>query len=374
MSKSKRHLDVTHAASSGGANAPRQAAGARYPLLDAVRLAAMLDVVSVHVTGQYLFWGAGVPAFIVMSIALAVRKAELPTLTQVVPRRAARVMVPWLVWSLLFGLSGWVSTLSNPAVGAGDVWYPWMVLAGTRIHLWFLPFIFVAEVLAVSALRPLRGVRTAVTAGGAVAMAVGLMCVTGWIHDLYAPQYEGMTMASTDPQERARFFGWMTRRCWLYGTVSLCLGVALGRTLSASSARGLRVMWAVSLAMLAAAVGLGDTTPPAAGVGWEVSASTASQWLAQATAFAAVVTAFQFSGRGWVGLERVAALSMGVYLLHKWVDLRLSDALLTPLAGPWVAEHLTWLTGGLGRVLLAWAVTSVLVAVMRRSRLMRPVL
>ena len=344
----------------------------RFPLLDVVRVAAMLDVVSIHVVDRPLFWAAGVPAFIVMSVALAVRRPDPLPLKTLVPRRADRVLVPWLWWSAVFGLSSLASTLTNPAVALSDTFYPWMGLAGTRIHLWFLPFIFVAEVAAALAVRRLRWVPTSWLVGGAVAAAVVLLSATGWLYDQVAPAYEGMTLGSPDAQERARFYGFMTHRCWLYGTVSVCLGVALGRVLSLSRRRGLRVLWAGSVAMLALAVVM-QAAGPQRLQNWGVSPSVAAQWLAQAVAFAVVTTGFQVTGRGFDRLEKVAALTMGVYLLHKWVDLRLADAELIFGAGQWTAS-IPWLTDGIGRTLLVWAATTVLVAALRRWRAMRRVL
>lgn len=64
---------------------------------------------------------------------------------------------------------------------------------------------------------------------------------------------------------------------------------------------------------------------------------------------------------------------MGVYLLHKWVDLRLADAELIFGAGQWTTS-IPWLTDGIGRALLVWAATTVLVAALRRWRAMRRVL
>ena len=86
-----------------------------------------------------------------------------------------------------------------------------------------------------------------------------------------------------------------------------------------------------------------------------------------------VTTGFQVTGRGFDRLEKVAALTMGVYLLHKWVDLRLADAELIFGAGQWTAS-IPWLTDGIGRTLLVWAAITVLVAALRRWRAMRRVL
>ena len=72
-------------------------------------------------------------------------------------------------------------------------------------------------------------------------------------------------------------------------------------------------------------------------------------------------------------MERVATLTMRVYLLRKWVDLRLADAELIFGAGPRAAS-IPWLADGIGCTLLVWAATTVLVAVLRRWRAMRRVL
>jgi hypothetical protein len=61
--------------------------------------------------------------------------------------RAERLMVPFVVWSAIFAIVHVVFAVKYhmPALG----WWDWnMLLTGTWIHLWFLPFAFIAAILA----------------------------------------------------------------------------------------------------------------------------------------------------------------------------------------------------------------------------------
>ena len=57
--------------------------------------------------------------------------------------RAARLLLPWVLWSVLYGALRTVEALRQ---GEGALaWFsPEMLLYGTWAHLWFLPFLFVA--------------------------------------------------------------------------------------------------------------------------------------------------------------------------------------------------------------------------------------
>ena len=130
----------------------------RYPLLDLLRVLAMGDIVSIHVTGRYLFAGLGLPVFIIAALTLAFRKPTLPKLGESARLRTRRVLWPWLVWSAAYGIGYVLLAVKSPDTSLRDLFDPWMVVAGTSVHLWFLPFIFVAELAALAALRCLHRV------------------------------------------------------------------------------------------------------------------------------------------------------------------------------------------------------------------------
>ncbi|MEM6854589.1 MAG: acyltransferase family protein, partial [Planctomycetota bacterium] len=153
---------------------PGPSGSPRYPVLDGLRIVAMMDIVSIHVTGHYLLWGMGLPVFIIVAVALGLRKPELPEwsgLRGAARKRAVRVLMPWVVWTVFFALNRmfWAGVDSEKTIAG--LFYPWMLLGGTSMHLWFLPFIFVAELAVLGLLAPLRRVPTGVLIAGATGLA-----------------------------------------------------------------------------------------------------------------------------------------------------------------------------------------------------------
>jgi hypothetical protein len=112
---------------------------ARNGLVDYGRFAAALGIVwfHTHVLGERVAYAA-LPFFLVL--------LTMPTGANVASR-AERLLVPFGVWSGIFAIVHVVLAVKYhmPALG----WWDWsMLLTGTWIHLWFLPFAFFAAVLA----------------------------------------------------------------------------------------------------------------------------------------------------------------------------------------------------------------------------------
>ncbi|MEM1107246.1 MAG: acyltransferase [Planctomycetota bacterium] len=363
------------------ANSPN--ASPRYPVLDALRVIAMLDIVSIHVTdpATYLLGGMGLPVFIITAVALSVRRPELPTWRRwpgAAWKRAGRILLPWVVWCVFFGISRALGGAMTPDRSVADYFYPWMWGSGTSIHLWFLPYIFVAELAVLGVLAPLRRVPTGLVIGGALALAGACVVWTGAVYDEHAAAYWAMSMDSDDYDERAKFFGWMVRKSWLFGTASVCLGVAVGRTLSLSAASRRRLFspqrWLLIGAVLL--VGLHFV--------WDryqnnplVHGHAIWQWWRQTWALLLVAAAMQFTGNTPKWLMRIAVLTMGVYLLHGWVNLRIDQGLrLLYDTSVW---RVLWPIGNVtenyyGRISSVWLLTLLFVALLRRNKTVRRVL
>lgn len=346
-------------------------------MLDMLRIIAMLDIVSIHVTGRYLLEGIGLPVFIIVAVALSVRKPILPAwdqLPEAASRRALRVLWPWGVWTAFFSLNLIFWAAFDPEETVRTLFYPWMLAGGTSVHLWFLPFIFVAELATLAVLHPLRRLPTRAVILGAVALAIGCVVMTGAVYDAARPIYGPLSMDSEIYAERAAFYGWTVRKSWLFGSASVCLGIAVGRTLSLhDSATPRRVL------LIAAAVGLGlyflwSRQMPGA----PIQGHAIWLWWRQFAALLAVAVAVQFTGSTPPWITRVAVLTMGIYLLHGFVASRLGDLLGSLYNTPAWSSFL-WPIGSvlhhpLGKLSLVWLLTAGLVAVLRRSRTWRRVL
>ncbi len=337
----------------GGATA-RKLTGVRYPLLDLLRVVAMLDILAIHLTGAYLLGGAGLPAFIIISVALAVRRPIVPPLVEVARKRAARVLLPWLFWCGCYGAMLMYGPLTDPAVAVGGVFEPWMLVAGTKIHLWFLPFVFVAELAAVGAVRGTRGWATRWVVVAALAASAAAVVVAGWVFD-------GWDATGT---LEGRHVG----MSWLFGVASVTLGVVVGRTLSMrcwAETSAPRLLWVFALVAFVAVLVLRLTVNPSYHAMW--------LWWRQALALLLVASAVQFTGPTPPRLARIAALTMGIYLLHGLVHATLYDRLLS-LVWDDVPYLYATLNPGPVRIAVTWLATAALVALLRRWRPARYVL
>ncbi|MBM3604213.1 MAG: hypothetical protein FJX25_05520 [Alphaproteobacteria bacterium] len=112
-------------------------------------------------------------------------------------RRALLLLQPFLVWSVIYGIVNVVLALINRQAILGWVQAD-MILTGTAIHLWFLPFAFFVAVIVPF----LKAPATALAAPVAAALLVG----------------------SLDPQ------GMTPLPQWLFGLVPALLGVAFFRS------------------------------------------------------------------------------------------------------------------------------------------------
>ncbi len=136
---------------------------ARNGLIDYVRFAAALGIVWFHsqAPGHRIAYAA-LPFFLVV-LAMP-SSASLGT-------RARRLLLPFVTWSVIFAMLHTVLALKHADPPFG--WFePHMILTGTWIHLWFLPFAFLATILAPWFQHPLASL-------GAAWMAALLFAING---------------------------------------------------------------------------------------------------------------------------------------------------------------------------------------------------
>lgn len=171
-----------------GATAP-----ARRQDIEAVRLLAAFGIVAFHggawgsVTVSAIAYG-GLMVFLMLTLWLSPGAAEAQRRgwRQLAVARARRLLLPWALWFLFYGLArvldgGAFLELAQPwrAAGYGELAALTLgALAGTSIHLWYLPFVFAA----LTVLDELKARLPAgwLTGAGAAAALLGLATAAWW--------------------------------------------------------------------------------------------------------------------------------------------------------------------------------------------------
>lgn len=120
-------------------------AAARRQDLELLRIASAFGIVLFHSGSDVTGAGySGLVVFLALSTYFATASATRETsIGQILSRRSLRLLVPWAFWMLAYGIR-------NHFVGRNilETDRGWIngVLAGTQIHLWFLPYMFFAGV------------------------------------------------------------------------------------------------------------------------------------------------------------------------------------------------------------------------------------
>lgn len=102
--------------------------------IDYARFLGAIGIVwfHMHLPGAWLSYAA-LPMFTILLIYFGWGKS--------LADRYERLLIPWLIWCVVFALLKIVEILLTQSTFA-DEFKPWMLLTGTAIHLWFLPFSF----------------------------------------------------------------------------------------------------------------------------------------------------------------------------------------------------------------------------------------
>lgn len=146
--------------------------------VERLRVLSAFGVASFH-THEWFPRSFGVIGFIVLLLcfcAFVVNRTKPYAFGDLAKRKAERLIEPWLFWSLVYGALGLVKVIYLN-VPFSDVFSVTMFFTGTRIHLWFLPFAFVAALLLVLIHRRVAHVPPMYSIGAAI--LIGAMCVLG---------------------------------------------------------------------------------------------------------------------------------------------------------------------------------------------------
>lgn len=309
--------DITHDLSS------RPLARIRYlHNWDRLRIVGSLDILGSHLTGVHTFGGIGLPAFLIVSIALTVRSAGRRDPRSFVWRRARRALAPWLFWSLIIA-----AERSVRAAISGKAIFGWvrpnMALYGPEIQLWFLPFIAVVGVLAGLLQLGTQRVAPRLLAWLAVTLSLLGVALSPWLGH-----------------------GWPFEQ-WAFSLPAVGLGFALGRLLNVQSSRlaALQITAAFSLGVILLCCGL------------PIHPVVALRYVGAATV---VTVCTMLPNRADALTPRLVELTLGIYALHMLVYRDLVAPLLTQAGA---------ISSAVTRVLVTFLLTGAIVALLRRGPL-----
>jgi surface polysaccharide O-acyltransferase-like enzyme len=266
--------------------------------IDRLRILAAFGVVWFHTEGApYRLIGyAGLPIFLLAFFSLIVRNARAGDTACFLKRRCNRLILPWLFWSVVYGLCKFAKAICTMDMDAlRGVYSVENLLAGTHIHLWYLPYAFLLGFLIHEVNRRTSRVNNTVVVLAATAIGMFLL----------AARPSGIFASYVRPPLPQ----------WSFGLAAVSLGFAIGRCLVIGShdARKLLLL-AVALPTLLACIIL-------------IWAGSASPAVPYGLAMALVCIAYVWPVRSDVFVAAVAPLTFGIYLIHPLISFGLRHIL-----------------------------------------------
>jgi peptidoglycan/LPS O-acetylase OafA/YrhL len=201
--------------------------------VERLRILSAFGVASFH-THVWFPRSFGIVGFVVLLLsfcAFVINRTEPYEFGDLAKRKAERLLKPWLFWSIIYGALALTKVLYRD-IPFSDVFSVTMFLTGTRIHLWFLPFAFVAAVFLV--LVHQRTVKVPETRNIVAAIIIGMVCVLGcsiiqtWVH-LHTPLLQ-----------------------WTLGLPAIPLGFAIGRIMILPEHKDRRIFYLLVALSIAA--------------------------------------------------------------------------------------------------------------------------
>lgn len=263
----------------------------RIASIDDLRVLAAIGIVWFHTDGApYRNVGyAGLPVFLLIFFSLITSRSGAAKPLSFLKRRWDRLLKPWLFWSLLYGLF----RLAKGASGGHFDSFRTMVslqtvLAGTYIHLWYLPYAVISGFLVYELNRyTLRFNNAAVVF---TATAIGLLILV--VHAMGLSSHHLMCPV---PQ-------------WEFGLAAIPLGFAIGRCLMVPSCWQQRLLLStISFATLMTALLL-------------IAFGHASSVIPYSLAVMLVCLAYCWRTNRTAILGTLAPLTFGIYLVHPLVS------------------------------------------------------
>jgi surface polysaccharide O-acyltransferase-like enzyme len=275
--------------------------------IERLRFFSAFAVASFH-THDWFPRSIGVVGFIILLLsycAFVVNKPEPYGIAKVARRKARRLLKPWLFWSFIYGVLG-LAKMIYENLSFSDVFSPTMLLTGTRTHLWFLPFAFVAALFLASIHRRIVGIPDSYTIIAAI--SIGALCIFG------CSIIQSRLQHST---QLAQWIQGLPLPQWILGLPAIPLGFAIGRIKILQRAEDRKKYFLfVILSILTACVGCIVFDRLSHGTWLNYSSKFAIRYFASMVIFC---SALHWRGTLDAVSASIASLSYGIYLVHPLV-------------------------------------------------------
>lgn len=142
-------------------------------------------------------WVGGIGLAVFLSLSF-MQLARRPGIQITIKRRFRQLLVPWAGWWLIYAaLSFWMARGVPPALHPGTSMS--QILAWPAIHLWYLPFVFLASVGVLMLQRIAPPVQLQSRIALALAACIGLMMLVTGLPPLPAPAAQFMVASPSVP-------------------------------------------------------------------------------------------------------------------------------------------------------------------------------
>lgn len=265
--------------------AERRSGSQRLANVERLRLVAMFEIVAFHVSEHRLpiIAGLGLPSFLLLNNAFNCTLSARMGTRAFLRTKVSKLLLPWLVWSALYALVIVLEKLRHHE-SVTEAFSPWMLVGGTYIHLWFVPFALAGGLFA-------AGLQARTKQASAGLMTIVML------------SFGGALLAGCAWLIGHRQVEWPALQ-WLFALPSPLLGFALGRTILAADRK------------LLLAVVVGTSLLAVACQALASYADVPSMVTRYATSLALVALAFLWPGRPDRFSQRLTPLLFGIYLTH----------------------------------------------------------
>jgi len=254
--------------------------------VDRLRILAAFGVVSYHAHGD-LPRSPGVVGFIILMMFFCifmVNRPRVPEFSSTLKKKFDRLLAPWLFWSVVYGVVKLAKVVFFGA-DASQAFSMTMFLTGTRIHLWFLPFAFMASLVLAFICQKSNGaseMRNIVIAS--ILGVVSVFCFSIVSSQYILPVPLGQ---------------------WMLGFPAVPLGFAIGRSmLFEKSSDRLKLYLCLTLLLVAVCFGVGY-------MGYAIKYA-----VRYCGGFLMVCLVLCLDGSRDPVSSRLATLTYGIYLIH----------------------------------------------------------